>query len=234
MAPVRIGRSAPPHRSPAPRWAPRAACVALFAAVAPAARAQPITYEFRAVTGGTYQGQQFYGATAILTFTGANAGAPYSAFGYDGRPLQPSQHAFGGLQEFLTLTIGSQTLGGLVTDDATLFTQRFNPATPAAPTFAVAARGGVSSGSIYALRDNQSVPDDTYDLRTPFTGFVEIFPFDRVTVTPASLDGELTINGFAVDLFTATVAPEPSTWALVGTGLLAVGGAAVRRRRARS
>jgi hypothetical protein len=64
----------------------------------------------------------------------------------------------------------------------------------------------------------------------PFVGIVDATPFTSVTVAATG-------NGaFVFDNLTfraATVVPEPTTWTLLGTGLLAIGGAARRRRTPR-
>jgi hypothetical protein len=47
-------------------------------------------------------------------------------------------------------------------------------------------------------------------------------------------DGYADNLSFVLTLAPATTVPEPGTWALLGSGLLAIGGVAARRNRATS
>jgi hypothetical protein len=49
--------------------------------------------------------------------------------------------------------------------------------------------------------------------------------------TPCEIEAGHDVHGFAVAYAPVATVPEPGTWALLGTGLLAVGGIAPRRRR---
>lgn len=193
--------------------APWAACIALVAVSAPAVRAQPITYTVSGTASGTLGGTAFSGAALALTFTGADASGPYNG----PSPIPPNVRVFGGLTEFLTLTSGSTTVSGQVASDAYVFD--FTDA----PRFGTGYGGGFSFAGL--------ISTNTYDLRGPFTSPLQVDQFSRLALPAAGL----TITGITNARLVATVStiPEPSTWALVGTGLLTVGGVAVRRKHTR-
>lgn len=64
-----------------------------------------------------------------------------------------------------------------------------------------------------------TIGSETYELEKLSSGFTSI---------NAPTSGPQTVRGYVT---AASTVPEPSTWALMGTGLLSLGGMAARRRR---
>jgi hypothetical protein len=64
----------------------------------------------------------------------------------------------------------------------------------------------------------------------PFVAVQSETPFSSVTLSTGGT-GAVAIDNMTFSIGAATTIPEPSTWTLLGTGLLAVGSAASRRRK---
>jgi len=118
---------------------------------------------------------------------------------------------------------------------------------PLTATFDNAVRGfGFATnylmGSAFTITLNYTGGSSYTDTFTLANGQLEFFGFSRGTadILSATIGGEGGSFNFVVDDFAfssvnevaTTTTPEPGTWALLGTGLLALGGVQVRRKRA--
>jgi hypothetical protein len=124
---------------------------------------------------------------------------------------------YAGLTENLTLTTGQTTVAGEVATDAYVF------------NLTDATRFGTGYGGAFSFAG--LISTNAYDLRGPFDSPLVVDQISRLALPSAGL----AITGISNARLVATVAavPEPSAWALVGTGLLAVAGVTARRARTR-
>ena len=142
-------------------------------------------------------------ATLSQTLTGLTPGATYAIQFYAQDNLV--WNPGGGGQNRLTVTFGGQTLF----DQAV--TNRYDNSDP----------DGIVFNADYRL----------YTLTGVATGDSTTLAFTGWNNSETDLD-DLSVVGPIFLSGPATTAPEPATWALLGAGLLAVGGVARRRRRA--
>jgi hypothetical protein len=217
----------------------------------------PAAILFAAATAGaqvtTYSSQSALGASVgPLTVENFTSGLHYplgstlnSASSYAATGIAP-----GDIQAGVTYSVSD---GPLLIDGGGGFTGGFldglrgwGTVGPLTATFDAAVRGfGFATnylmGSAFTVTLNYTggaSETSTFALTNAGT---EFFGFSRETadIVSASIEGNSDTFNFAVDDFAfssvnempVTTTPEPGTWVLMGTGLLALGGVQVRRKR---
>ncbi len=191
---------------------------AVAAVSALSAAAQNITYTFTGVGSGTLGAQSFASTGFSFSVTVPTASVDPAAFGV-GTPGVKNL-----VMNFTINTVGSGTVSG-----AYVFNNK---------SAGVVGFGNTAKSDLINLRGLPGMA--TYDLVTaygPQTATGSNLFFSQF-INLATSAGALTMSSVATATFAATtgtpsdpgVIPEPSTYALLGTGLIALGGIARRRR----
>jgi hypothetical protein len=205
-----------------------ATAVLILLSLAVPATAVPISYEIKGVASGTIGGSAFTDALVIVTLAG------------DTDNVSPYPDFPGPVINLGTTSINIQGKGtATVTDDTVMFASVIpidfddDPNTPELPALFWATVPEQGDQVLGVIADDALLG---YDLRSsfgPFTSFGGVgVNFDVVHTTMGNL---FFTSGNAISkaTFTATV-PEPSSFMLLGMGVIALAGSRLRQVKMRS
>jgi hypothetical protein len=200
----------------------------------------PTTVDFNSLSSGPFSGAVLPGVTVTANGTGATtaSGAGPGQPNNTATPVSSGEglHAASGYIQLaspgsgpngLTFNFDSPTFGaGLFVIDYYQPTLGGVNNPLLLQAFAGASGTGSLVGSVTAVRYNFQMNNQLFLGITSGAGDIGSLVFTRSTDNSSDVIGIDNLT-FAA----ATTVPEPGTWALLGTGLLAVGGVAARRKR---